>query len=91
MSTLVFTPASHSGSHGNASGYLGNVARAARGLLAALLAVSPEQAEAAPSVQAVAHSASRVKDVATLYRMARQYDSVMPNLASELRSFAARD
>lgn len=77
MSTLtIASPAQAAG-----QGYLKNVARAALGLLCALLAVTPE---------ARAPKASP-RDRLVLYRLANQYESLMPNLAGELRFIAGRD
>jgi hypothetical protein len=90
MSTIIFDSVSHTAPYGQSAGYLSNVARAARGLAAALLAVPPV-AEVTAVAQPEVRSAAKVKNVAALFRMARQYDSVMPNLAAELRSLAARD
>ena len=64
------------------SNYAANVSRAARALVHALFAVKPR----------VATSASRVtaRDLYRLYGMANKCESVMPNLAQELRFIAAR-
>jgi hypothetical protein len=56
-------------------------------LFAALFAVKsvkPVAAAARVSLRA------KARDVAALYRLASRYDSVMPNLASELRHIASR-
>jgi hypothetical protein len=66
--------------------YAENVGRAARSFLAALLAVKPEQAhKAAPS-----NAKAKYDSLYALYRLAGSYDSVMPNLAQELRAIASR-
>lgn len=67
-------------------GYLRNVGQAAASLLAALLAVQPRTAQAQAKVQA----REKKRDLARLYHMARQYDSVSPSLSAELRYMAAR-
>ena len=77
MSTMTIA----SPAHVAGSSYFENVAGAARALLAALFAVRP-QAPVADKADAVS--------VARLYRMAASYDSVMPNLAQELRIIALR-
>jgi hypothetical protein len=73
--------------------YAKNVGTAARGFVAALLAIKPE-IENAPAV--VAEHAAPVGDELSLFRlyrmaMASSYDSVSPQLANELRLIAARD
>jgi hypothetical protein len=64
-----------------ASGYARNVGRAFRSLLAALLAVKPEQ-PASPRV--------RMRDQLAVFRLAKQYEDFSPNLAAELRFIASR-
>jgi len=73
-------------------GYLTNVGNAVRSLLAALLAVKPRQAKVVTAAIETRKETVRAKarNLAQLYRMANQYDSVMPNLAAELRSVASR-
>ncbi len=69
--------------------YAQNVGRAARTLLAALLA-TPARAHAAPKQVVTARRHSRDDDMA-LYRLnclASPYDCVMPNLEQELRVLA---
>ncbi|MEC4718478.1 hypothetical protein RY831_04925 [Noviherbaspirillum sp. CPCC 100848] len=63
--------------------YTENLSRAARAFLQALLAITPEAKPAAEEKRDVA-------SIAQLYRMARSYDSIQPNLAQELRAIAAR-
>ncbi|GIZ50029.1 hypothetical protein [Noviherbaspirillum aridicola] len=77
MSTMTIA----SPAHVAGSSYLENVGVAARNLLAAIFAVRPQ----AP----VAEKTDEVS-IAKLYRMAASYDSVMPNLAQELRTIALR-
>ncbi|MFS0753236.1 hypothetical protein ABC383_00865 [Noviherbaspirillum sp. 1P10PC] len=69
----------HSGNNGLSYG--ANVGRAFRSLLAALLAVKPSE-QAAP--------AAKLRDQLALFRMARDYEALSPNLAAELRFIAAR-
>lgn len=83
MSTLVITPTTTASAD---AGYLHNVGRAARALLAALISVPHK---AAPK-QAKVRTADKDVSIYRLYSMAAQYDSVMPNLAQELRAIAAR-
>ena len=66
------------------SNYAQNVGRAARALLAALLAV-----DARTETPAKARSTSDDISLYRLYSMSR-YDSVMPNLVQELTVMAAR-
>lgn len=78
MSTITFTQASR----GEAtSGYAANVGRAFRSLLAALLAVKP---------QASVKARASVRNQLAVFRMARQYEGLSPNLAAELRFIASR-
>lgn len=63
--------------------YAENVARAARGLLAAILAITPES-RATPAKE------SRYRSVLSLYRLADSYEASMPSLAQELRAIASR-
>ena len=77
MSSIAFPQ--HSS--GNGLSYGANVGRAFRSLLAALLAVKPSQ-QAAP--------AAKLRDQLALYRLARDYEALSPNLATELRFIASR-
>lgn len=86
MSTLVITPTNTATTD---TGYLHNVGRAVRALLAALISV-PHKAAPAPAPAKV-RTADNEVSIYRLYRMAAQYDSVMPNLAQELRAIAARN
>ena len=61
--------------------YGANVGRAFRSLLAALLAVKPA-GQASP--------AAKLRDQLALFRLARDYEALSPNLAAELRFIAAR-
>lgn len=61
--------------------YGANVGRAFRSLLAALLAVKPAR-DAAP--------AATLRDQMALFRLARDYEALSPNLAAELRFIASR-
>ncbi|WP_151638023.1 hypothetical protein [Noviherbaspirillum aerium] len=81
MSTATFTSTQTAG-----LSYTENLGRAARAFLQALLAVTPE-AKPAAAVQEKRDVAS----IAQLYRLARSYDSIQPNLAQELRAIAARN
>jgi len=65
----------HSGNNGLSYG--ANVGRAFR----SLLAVKPSE-QAAP--------AAKLRDQLALFRMARDYEALSPNLAAELRFIAAR-
>lgn len=78
MSTATFTSAQTAD-----LSYTENLGRAARAFLKALLAVTPEAKPRAEEKRDVA-------SIAQLYRMARSYDSIQPNLAQELRAIAAR-
>lgn len=62
-------------------GYFRNLAVAARAFAAALLAVPAAKEKVV---------ARKEVDVFHLYRLAASYDSVMPNLANELRTIANR-
>jgi hypothetical protein len=78
MSTISFTQASR----GEAtSSYAENVGRAFRSLLAALLAIKPQQ---------TAKPRATVRNQLAVFRMARQYEGLSPNLAAELRYIASR-
>ncbi len=79
MSTLTMASPSRTVAGPN---YAQNVGRAARALLAALLA-RPARLPARVS--------KRRTDGERLFRFAAQYESVMPNLAQELRAIACRN
>lgn len=64
------------------SGYASNLGRAACALVYALFAVAPRASTAGSRVT--------TRDLRRLYGMANRCDSVMPNLAQELRMIAAR-
>lgn len=66
----------------NETTYFANVGRAARGLMAALLAHKPAAAAAAP--------VQRSKPQATLFELASRPDANMPNLMTELHFMASR-
>lgn len=88
MSTMTITsPADVS----NGAGYMRNVGRAARALLVALLAVPHATSAAAPVKAEVRKAARDNVSLYQLYCLASPYDSVMPNLAQELRVMASRD
>ena len=75
----------------SANTYASNVGLTARAFLAALLAVKPHQsAEAAAVRKEVASARTKRPGMLALYRMANQYDSVMPNLYSEMCFLASR-
>ena len=70
-----------------------NLGRAARAFLAALLAVEPAK-QASKQVAASKGrlpERDRLKGVEELYSLAKQFDSIMPNQAAELRYLAGRD
>lgn len=69
------------------TGYAGNVASAARALLAALFAVRPEAAAQAAEAEARRASAATSTYLA---RMADDYEHIAPNLSAELRFMASR-
>lgn len=77
MSSIVLPQ--HTGDAGLS--YTANVGRAFRSLLAALLSVKSAP-QAAP--------AARLRDQLALFRLARDYEALSPNLAAELRSLASR-
>jgi len=67
-----------------------NLGRAARSFLAALLAIDTAKVEPAQANVTTA----RIDKAATakeLNRLAREFDSIMPNQAAELRYLACRD
>ena len=65
----------------NGLSYGANVGRALRSLLAALLAVKPAEQAA---------RGAKLRDQLALFRLARDYEALSPNLAAELRFIAAR-
>lgn len=71
---------SHDANH-TALSYGANVGRAFRSLLAALLAVKPAQE---------ALQEGTLRDRLAVFRLARQYEALSPNLAAELRCIASR-
>lgn len=72
--------------------YVNNVSLAIRSLVHALFAVKPSPAaEAAGAGDDCISPRARAESIWALYRMANQYDSVMPSLSNELRAFASRD
>ena len=77
MSSIAFPQ--HSSDNGLSYG--ANVGRAFRSLLAALLAVKPAR-KTAP--------AAKLRDQLALFRLARDYEALSPNLAAELRFIASR-
>ncbi|WP_292932466.1 hypothetical protein [Noviherbaspirillum sp.] len=89
MSALTF------GSHAPANAgvtYAQNVGRAARALLAALLAVPARKQTAADEAAASArHINGEDTALFRLYRLASPYDAIMPNLQQELMVMAGRD
>jgi hypothetical protein len=78
MSTITFP---HAARNEVASNYAQNVGYAFRSLLAALLAVKPQ-----PSVS----QRSKLRDQFAVFRLAREYEALSPNLAAELRFIASR-
>lgn len=78
MSTLTFP---HSARNEATSTYAQNVGDAFRSLLAALLAVKPAQP---------ASLRSKLRDQLAVFRLAREYETLSPNLAAELRFIASR-
>jgi hypothetical protein len=75
-------------SHGPSYGQ--NVARATRGLLAALLAAEPEDLENGFPCNEVSES-ERSNDIDELNALASHFDAIMPNQAAELRYLAGSD
>jgi len=91
MATLTVQSPAHAG---NGVDYLHNVGRATRALFAAILAVPRPATVATESVEALPVARAADRDDLSLYRLyclASPYDSVMPNLAQELRVIAGRD
>ena len=78
MSTITFP---HAVRNDAARSYAQNVGYAFRTLLAALLAVKPQQ----PMPQR-----SKLRDQLAVFRLAREYEALSPNLAAELRFIASR-
>lgn len=78
MSTITFP---HAARNESASTYAQNVGYAFRSLLAALLAVKPAQ----PVSQRAA-----LRDQLAVFKLARDYEALSPNLAAELRFIASR-
>lgn len=78
MSTITFP---QSASRESDSSYAENVGRAFRSLLAALLAVKPQQS---------ATPRTTLRNQLAVFRLARQYEDLSPNLAAELRYIASR-
>jgi hypothetical protein len=66
-------------------GYAANLGLAARGFLAALLAVKPAQ----PAATRAASPRERARARAELNRLAAEYESLCPNLSRELEYFAS--
>ena len=77
MSTLSYP---HAGRDASTTTYAQNVAIAFRSLLAALLAVKAQP----PVSQRV-----KVRDQLAVFKLAREYETLSPNLAAELRYFAS--
>ena len=71
----------HAARNAVASTYAQNLGYALRSLLAALLAVKPAQ-PASPR--------SALRDQRAVFRLAREYETLSPNLAAELRFIASR-
>ncbi len=69
--------------------YLENLGHAARSFIAALLARETAKVEASP-LQA-ATPLDKAASTAELNRLAREFDSIMPNQAAELRYLSSRD
>jgi len=78
MSTITFP---HTARNEAPSTYAQNVGYALRSLLAALLAVKPAQ-PVSPR--------SKMRDQLAVFRLARDYEALSPNLAAELRFIASR-
>ena len=78
MSTITFPHAARSEA---AMTYAQNVGHAFRSLLAALLAVKPQQP---------ASAGATLRDQLAVFRLAREYETFSPNLAAELRFIASR-
>lgn len=91
MSTLAIQSTAQAS---NGTSYMQNVGRAARALLSALITVPHTAPAARATAQARPAARAAARDDLSLYRLyclASPYDSVMPNLAQELRVIAGRD
>jgi len=90
MATLTVQIPAHAG---NGADYLHNIGSAARALFAAILAVPRREPVANEEIDAlpVAKADREELSLYRLYCLASPYDSVMPNLAQELRVMANRD
>lgn len=88
MATLTVHIPAHAGS---GSDYLHNIAEAARALFAAIRAVPLSAPAAAEELPVAREVAGDDMSLFRLYSLASPYDSVMPNLAQELRMIAGRD
>jgi hypothetical protein len=69
-------------------GYLGNLAKAAKTFLRALFAVAPVTASVS---HGMASQRSIVRDRDSLWKLARDFDTLSPSQAAELRNIAGRD
>jgi hypothetical protein len=69
-------------------GYLTNLAAAAANFARALFAAAPATASVS---HGIASQASRLRDRASLFALAREFDALSPSQAAELRSIAGRD
>ena len=78
MSTITFPQTARNEA---ASSYSQNVGYAFRSLLAALLAVKP---------QPLTSQRSTLRNQRAVFRLAREYEALSPNLAAELRFIASR-
>ncbi|GAB3554167.1 hypothetical protein GCM10027343_41830 [Noviherbaspirillum agri] len=89
MATLTVQIPAHAG---NGADYVHNIGSAVRALFAAILAV-PRSAPATTEVDALPVAKADREDLSLyrLYCLSSPYDSVMPNLAQELRMIAGRD
>jgi hypothetical protein len=68
--------------------YVGNVGLTARAFFKALFSINARPQEVPTATPVSAHK--RAKNLMELNRMANQYESTMPGMASELRCIAAR-
>jgi hypothetical protein len=72
--------------------YAGNIGRAVRSLLEALLGYAPAAATRAQRTEAApASEREKQKGRLEMFRIAQQYERLSPGLSAELRSIAARD
>ena len=69
--------------------YAGNLGRATRAFLAALLAIKPADRKVTVTKHKVSER-TRAKSIVALYKLAGSYDSISPSLAAELRFLAGR-